>query len=113
MSAYLAGRRRLVARNGRPMQLSRAVAVGDRTTVALRGVFSGYKPEQWTAGVIQGDGQVATLNDEIEAAGWPGPPRTKDSIMFDGATWRVMGALVVRDGVFIIGHLLWVRGGAP
>ncbi len=116
MGALLDGRRRQIKRRGVLVRLRRqnpGPAPFTYAEVPFLVVLSAFKPDQLTGGVQQGDANLQTLDDEIRAARWPGPPRIKDTIVFpDGKTWAILGAMVVRDGPAVIGHWLWVRGGA-
>lgn len=113
MPLHLPSRRRQIAAKGRAMVLQRQTGVSPVVwaQVQVRGVARGYRPEQLTGDIRQGDQNVSILNDEIAAAGWPGPPKARDSIIIDGRTWAVEGAYPVYEGDLLIGHDLWVRGG--
>lgn len=80
------------------------------TDVVLKGATARFEPQNSPPDVRQGDEQVLILNDEITAAGWPGPPRARDSLTDDGKVWAVQGARSVYDGGTLVGHYLWVRG---
>ena len=58
--------------------------------------------------VMLGDERVEILNDEIEAAGWPAPPRRNDRLS-DSYPRTVQAAWPVYDGGLLIGWSLWVR----
>ena len=95
------------------MVLRRQTGVNPSTflDVAVLGFTTAYRPEQITGGVKQGDESLALLQDEIDAAGWPGPPRAGDAVLMDAKTWQVVGNFVLRDGPLAIGHKVWIRGG--
>lgn len=114
MSVSLDSRRRMIARYGRPWTLRRQTGVNPSTfsDLAVAGYLSTYRPEQLTGGVQMGDASVAILNDEILAAAWPGPPRSKDAMIIDGRTWQVIGARAIFERTAVIGFAIWVRGGA-
>lgn len=80
------------------------------TTVALQGVTRDFTPETAPGDLKQGDKRLVILNDEIAAAGWPGPPRVRDSIVDNGTEWAVLGSMPAWDGPQLIGHVMWVRG---
>lgn len=110
VTGFLGVRRRHIARHGRQMELRRPTSTTSYTSVPVRGIFSGYKPEQMTGGVQQGDAKVSILNDEIALLAWPGPPRRRDAMLIDARVWNVEGATLIYDGDTLIGHDLWVRG---
>ena len=110
MSAHLTARRRQIARNGRPMTLRRGPSTAP-VTVALTGFAREYRPEELQGAVQQGDWRVEILDDEIAAAGWPGPPGKPDKLTIGGAVFTVQGAMEVNVGGQRIGWSLWVRGG--
>ena len=115
MSLHLDGRRRLLAAKGRTMTLRRpnpasGAAPADLPVLAY---LWPYAPDKVAGAIRQGDAQVQMMDDEIAAEAWPGPPRTGDWLVVDGATWLVQGANPVYDGAVLIGHNLWIRGGSP
>ena len=78
--------------------------------VTLQGFARSYNPEELVGGVMQGDQQVATLNDEIAAAAWPGPPARGDRLVIDGHATVLQGAMALFEGARLIGWNLWTRG---
>lgn len=106
-------RRRMMAANGRPMVLRRPLTVNPPTyqDVVLQGFQRAYRPEQLSANLHQGDSLIAICANEIQAAGWPAPPRAKDQMIIDGRTWAIEGSQTLCDGTEVIGYDLWVRGG--
>jgi hypothetical protein len=111
--SFLASRRRFVQKRGRPATLRRQTAVKPAayTDVALLVVSTHYSPEAIHEAVKQGDVKLATTNDEIAAAGWPGPPASTDLVILDGKTWSVEGVEQVFEAAVCIGFVLQVRGG--
>lgn len=104
-------RKRQISRAGRAMTLRRYSSTSSHVDVAVTGTLSQYTPEQIGVGEIQqGDGTVAIMNDEILAAGWPGPPRNGDRIVIDGRTWAVKASFAVYERDNLIGHNIYVRG---
>lgn len=112
MGNSLEARRRHLASRGRPMQLRRQTAVTPLAyaTVTVQGFKRDYTPGQVVGEIQQGDARVEILPDEIEATGWPGPPRPKDAVLIDGAVWTVQGAPALYDGPVLVGYSLWIRG---
>ncbi|EHM01419.1 hypothetical protein HMPREF9946_02158 [Acetobacteraceae bacterium AT-5844] len=107
MSQLLRDRRAEIRRNGREMVLHRTGATPP--SVTLLGFPRSYRPDELEGGVVQGDQQVETLNDELAAAGWT-QPATPDRLVIDGRSTTVQGARAVYDGALLIGWSLWVRG---
>lgn len=113
-SHLLAARRRRIRRHGRPAELRR-LARGSTTvshSVTLLAAPHGFSADQMAAGVRQGDQQLETLDDEMQAARWPGRPKAPDKVVFDGLEWTVVDATPVHDGALRIGWRIWIRGGA-
>lgn len=106
-AAFAAARRRLLARRGRPMTLTRL----NGPAVTVLGHARDYRPEELVGGIQQGDLRVEIGADEVAAAGWPAPPRKMDRLTVDGRTYTVQGASAVQDGATLAGWSLWVRGG--
>lgn len=96
------------------MTLRRLLTANPQTfiDVSVLGYLSMFRAEQIGVGsIIQGDGTIAILNDEIAAAGWPGPVRAQDKIIIDGRFWIILGSSEVCEGSNVIGHTISVRGG--
>lgn len=96
------------------MTLRRLLTANPSTSVevTLLGFLSMFSADQvGTGDIMQGDGSVAILNDEIEAAAWPGPPRARDQMIIDGRVWNVRGSNPIYEADVCIGHNLSVRGG--
>lgn len=112
MSHLQATWRRLIAVKGRPMTLRRQTAASPVTftDVSVRAASAMYQPDQITEGLKQGDRKLSILNDEIAAAGWPGPPRTGDKVLVDSTTLNVLGSVALYDGTALVGHRMSVRG---
>lgn len=115
MGVHLATRRRMLARYGRPMILQRhnppsGAAPADLT---LQGFMYPFAAEKIAAPIRQGDANAAILNDEIAAAGWPGPPGNGDWLVVDGVSYQIVGADPLYDGATLIGFNMWIRGGEP
>jgi len=101
----------MLERRGRFMSLRRRVGTtATFTEVAVRGVARGYRPEELVGSIAQGDREVIISNAEIEAAGWPGPPRRGDIIVIDGVTTTVQAPDTRRLLAETVGHILQVRG---
>ena len=113
MSRHLDARRRNILRAGRSATLRRQTGFDPLTyaDVTLLVTVRRYRPDQFQGGVRVGDAQAETLDNEIRAVSWPGPPRAGDVLELDGAAWQVVGAARVFDGPALIGHTLWIRGG--
>lgn len=109
---FAASRRRAIQSKGRQMTLRRLLTPSSVQDVTVQGYLAMYRPEQVGIGsIIQGDGTVQILNDEIAAVGWPGPVRARDQMIIDGRIWTVMGAAQVCEGEAVIGYTISVRGG--
>jgi hypothetical protein len=113
--AHIDTRRRLIGRMGRPMTLRRPNPASGSPPADLRvqAYLYPFSPQLIAGPIKQGDAQVQMLNDEIAAAGWPGPPGAGDWLVIDGKTWQIEGANAVYDGSTALGFNLWVRGGQP
>lgn len=109
MSAYGHSRARMIARNGVSITLRRLVNKADPIDCSTLAVMAAYSAGQVQAGMQQGDSRADLAND-IASTGWPLPPRPKDQVIVDGATYTVQGATPVRTPDGIIGWTLWLRG---
>jgi hypothetical protein len=114
MAALLASRRRLIARQGRPMTLRRQATASPPafTTVAVRGVLSRVTPGELKDGLRQADSRIEILADEITAAAWPAPPKAADSVATPEGVVAVLAATPVYDGETLIGYRLFGRAAA-
>lgn len=121
MTVFLQTRRRQIQAKGRPVVLRRAGTFDASTmqppanidvTVQCRTPRQLFRAEQSVQGLVQGDEEAWILNDEIAAAGWPGPPKAGDTMIIDGANWSVVGNRAVYAGPLLIGHNITIRGGA-
>jgi len=110
---HLSRLRRFLAVKGRPMVLRRILTVNPQTfsDVTFQGFLHAYRPEEMAGDIRQGDANVWALNDEITAAAWPAPVRTRDVVVTDGRTWTVQGAQPLYEGPTLIGYAIWIRGG--
>lgn len=114
MSGLTAARRRTLAKFGRTMTIKRA---GEPVTVpppyvtaTIRGYLTKFHPEDTTGEVLQGDGLIALMAEDL--AGWDdGVPGQHDLVDDAGETWAVVKASKVFDGDALIGFNLHVRGG--
>lgn len=115
MGALLNSRRRMLAKDGRPMILSRPnpASGSPPAPVTVQGYLFPFAPEKIAGALRQGDASVQILNDEIAAATWPGPPTAGDWLQIDGLTWLVQGSGPLFEGATLIGHSLVARGGEP
>lgn len=109
---HLATRRRQIAAKGRPVTLRRQTVTRPPaySDVTVRAFFYAYTPDKVTDALREGDRRVEILNDEIAAAGWPGPPKATDTVLADGQTLSVLGATPLYDGATLLGYRLMVRG---
>lgn len=107
MSSYEDARRRLLLAVGRTMTLQRLGG----PSVDVLGYPRNYQPDELTGGIQQGDRRVEILTAEINAAGWPGPPRNGDRLVIDNRTATLQAAFPVDVAGRRIGYSLWVRGG--
>jgi len=98
-------------RYGRAMKLRRRIGTtSSYVDVDVKGVASGFKPDELVGLVQQGDRSVIISNAEIAATGWPGPPRKGDFVVIDGVTAAVQGAEAKYLGSEVLAHVVWVRG---
>lgn len=112
MAGFAASRRRLIARFGRPMVLSRPNDAAPPAPLAVTGTLSSYAPERIAPPKRQGDAEIQLGADELAGAARP-KPDLGTWVLVDGVTWAVQGANPVYDGAALIGWALWVRGGEP
>jgi len=100
-----------LAQYGRAVTLRRRAGTSATfTDVTVHGVAKGYRPQELLGGVTQGDQSVTISNQEILAAGWPGPPVRGDLLVIGGKTTTVQGCETKYLGSDILAHVLWVRG---
>ncbi len=59
----------------------------------------------------QGWSELRISNDEIAAAGWPGPPRKSDRVIADGGTRMVESCETRRKGEAVAIHVIRLSGG--
>jgi hypothetical protein len=109
---FLKARERSLAAKGRPMTLRRQLTTSTKIDVTVQGFLTLFRADQVGMGsIMQGDGIVAILNDEIATASWPGPGRSRDQMIIDGRTWAVLGSTPIYEAGVCIGHSISVRGG--
>lgn len=100
-----------IARTGQVVTLRRVVA-GVNTDVDAFAVVRGYQPQELVGEITQADRQVIVSDQEITAAGWPGPPTTGDIVIIGGKSHRVQGpAETIVMGNVVVRHTLRARGG--
>lgn len=87
-----------------------AGAVQFPSDVTVYGVAKNFAPHELVGGIIQGDSQITVTNAEIEAAQWPGPPKTNDKIIVDGVTRNVQAVESKYLSDEILVHVCQVRG---
>jgi hypothetical protein len=78
--------------------------------VSVLAAIRGYQPHELIGGIIQGDRQVVMGNTEIEAAGWPLPPKKNDVVIVRGKTMKVIEVDIVEVDSTIVRYNLQVRG---
>lgn len=73
---------------------------------------SGFDPEELTGTIQQGDRRVIVLAEDVEAAGWPAPPKRNDKVILRGRTLNVetVDDSTRRIGGTLIAYDLVVRG---
>lgn len=96
-----------IRKEGQPLILKR-VNISDLDVV---GVVQGYEAHELEDDIFQGDRRVIISNEEIDDAGWPGPPRRGDQIMIDDKTAAVQSVETQRLRGQIAKHTIQVRGG--
>jgi hypothetical protein len=101
---------RMLRQYGSPVTLRRQTTGAPIDVVCMARVDL-FRPEQFVGGILQGDRQVVLSNDEIAAAGWPGPPRKGDQMIIQGRTTVVQGAASIYIKGAVVRHDLQVRGG--
>ena len=94
---------------GQPVTLRRMVS-GMAVDVTVVATVMGYQPNEITGGVMQGDRKAKLSDNEIVAAGWPGPPRKGDILMIDGRTFTAITCDTVKMGSVVLSHTMQVRG---
>ena len=100
---------RMLTRHGRAMTLRRIVGTGPTYTEAtVLGHLTSYRPNEIVGLIKQGDAR-ATIGPALGAIA--APPRTADSLVVDGRTWAVQGAVPRYVGTMLVGYELHVRGG--
>ncbi len=110
---YQLSRRRQINRKGQPATLQRPNSdLVTFNSVALKVFKVPYsrRPGHEDEG-DPSDGQAEITNDEISAAGWPGPPQTGDTLILNNHHWFVVRSDAVFDGATLIGYSMWIRGG--
>ncbi|MCW2243580.1 hypothetical protein [Azospirillum canadense] len=96
-------------RAGRPMVLKRRVGTTNTfTACTICGKDREYRPTELVGGVVQGDRRIRIAQADIEAEGWPGPPKAGTTDFLDGGA--VKGVQPLHDGAELVGFVLWVRG---
>ena len=110
---FQSARRRRLAQVGRPVVLRRQTGINPVAylDVTVQAFAQHYQPEPIQAETKQGLELLAITNDEIAAAAWPGPPRSSDLVVLDGATWSVEGVDPIYERQTCIGYVLTIRGG--
>lgn len=75
----------------------RRVMTGGATVEALaRAIFTGFQPDELAGGIVAGERRVYLSAQDLEAAGYPVPPRANDKLVLFGGT-RVLNILTVDD----------------
>lgn len=101
-------------RFGRPMILRRTtLAAGSQLIpldVTVYGTTKNYAADELIGGIIQGDTEVTFGNAEIEAAQWPGPPRTGDKVFPEEKQRSVISVESKYLGTDVLVHVCQVRG---
>lgn len=107
-----------LAKHGEAMILRRQTAAGDPPTYADVTVKGKRRaPTGRTGDEVAGTYTAKTLfivisNREIDAAGWPGPPRKDDVLVIDGRDYALQDDADTRkDGGVVLAHFLTVAGG--
>lgn len=96
---------------GRDMKLRRRIGTtATYTDVMVKGTDRGYKPDELTGQLQQGDRRITISNEEIATQNWPGPPKKGDFLVIDGTSTAVQGAEPKYLGNTVLAHILWVRG---
>lgn len=96
----------MIKKEGEPVVLRRPPA----PPLNLIGFVRGYKPDELTGAIDQGDREVRISDVEIAAAGWPGPPRKGDLLLIDGKPTAVQSCSSPKLRGRVAMHILQVRG---
>lgn len=78
--------------------------------VTVYGVTKNYAANELIGGIIQGDTVVTITNAEIEAAQWPGPPKSGDKMVIDGKMRNVGSVEPKYLGTGVLVYVLQVTG---
>ena len=95
-----------MARSGQSIVLRRPPA----TDVTCLGRFSGAPLVDVPGQQPQFRRELRISNDEIAAAGWPGPPRKGDRVIANGATSLIEACDTLRKGEAIALHVIKIIG---
>lgn len=94
---------------GSSVTLRRMVS-GVAVDVTVVATVMGYQPNEITGGIMVGDSKARLSDDDIAAAGWPGPPRRGDILMIDGRTFTAISVSTEKMGTAVLSHTMQVRG---
>jgi hypothetical protein len=101
-------------RFGRPMTLRRPTLNSNGTTtntdVTVYGHTVGYSPSALVESVTQGNTSITISNTQIAAAGWPGPPKKQDVLIFDSRRCVIQSVEPKYLGTTVLVYQLEVRG---
>jgi hypothetical protein len=81
---------------GEVVIVRRIVANAPAIDAYARARIVGYQPDELVGGIQQGERRVFLSAEDLEAAGWPVPPRVNDKIMIRGGT-KQLNVLSVDD----------------
>jgi len=108
MGALLAGRRRLIARFGRPVTIRRGNLDGSVTSADFVGALTRFSAAQLVGALSQDDARLEMMADVL--GGFPVPPRAIDEVLSDGLSFNVQFVASVHEGPLLIGWSLTLRG---
>lgn len=82
------------------------------TDADARARVRGYEPQELIGTITVGDREIIVLAADLEAAGWPVPPKTTDKVIVRGKQLSIKAAddSTVRVAGVIVAYLLTASG---
>ena len=99
-----------IEREGEPVELLRNLPGGASLTASLKAFVRGFKPDELTGGIVQGDRAVTIAPRKLQAEGWPDAPRKPDQVTIAGRTATVQNCETRRLRGVPCMHIVQVRG---
>lgn len=98
---------RQIASHGQPVTLRR---LSPAASGALRAFFRGYRPDELSGGIQQGDSTAIVSPTGLAASGFPGRPKVNDKLDVSGRTRNVQAVEPVEIDGTLVRLNLWLRG---